>query len=51
MLSNVLSFTNLAIQNNNLMQPICGLCTATHFKLSKLPEAALESLMAHNMDS
>jgi hypothetical protein len=35
----------------HLRQPICGICTATHFNLSKLPEAALDSLMAHNVNS
>jgi len=34
-----------------LRQPICGICTATYFNLSKLPEAGLDSLMAHNMNS
>jgi hypothetical protein len=50
-LSNVLSLTHLAIKIDNLRQPICGICTATQFNLSKLPEAALDSLMAHNMNS
>jgi hypothetical protein len=34
-----------------LRQPICGISTATHFNLSKLPEAALENFMAYNMNS
>jgi hypothetical protein len=39
------------MKTDHLRQPICGICTATHFNLSKLPEAALDSLMAHNMNS
>jgi hypothetical protein len=50
-LSNVLSFTHLAMKMDHLMQPICGICTVTHFNLPKLPEAALDSLMARIMNS
>jgi hypothetical protein len=47
----VLPFTHLVMQIDHMMQPRSGICTAAHFNLSKLPEAALNSLMAHNMDS
>jgi hypothetical protein len=47
----MLSFNHLAMKIDHLIQPIYEICTATHFNLSELPEAALDSLMAHKMNS